>query len=283
MSALSLNRYARSLDNSQKSGRDTLFSGFKRLFSNRSGRVDLVGAGPGDPELLTRKAWRLMLEADVIVYDALVSPAMLAELPDSIRLIYVGKRAGQHSSSQAEICTLIVHLAKQGHKVVRLKGGDPLVFGRLGEELDALLAADIPYSVVPGITSASGTAANLGFSLTEREIAPRLRLVTAQFSRERTHDWQELAQSGETLVFYMGLSKVAEISAGLLGAGLPGDHPVLLVENGTLPEQRTVKTSLAQMAQAVNQHQLKAPTLIYIGEVVNQRPLLTGNTLAVAR
>lgn len=283
MSALSLNRYARILNNSQNPDRNTIFSGFKRLFGNRSGRVDLVGAGPGDPELLTRKAWRLMLEADVIVYDALVSPAMLAELPNSIRQIYVGKRAGQHSSSQTEICTLIVHLAKQGHKVVRLKGGDPLVFGRLGEELDALLAADIPYTVVPGITSASGTAANLGFSLTEREIAPRLRLVTAQFSRERAHNWQELAQSGETLVFYMGLSKVAQISAGLQGAGLPSDHPVLLVENGTLPEQRTVKTSLAQMVQAVDAHQLKAPTLIYIGEVVNQRPLLTHNTQAIAQ
>jgi len=283
MSALSLNRYTRNLNDSKKSETNTLFSGFKRLFSNRSGRVDLVGAGPGDPELLTRKAWRLMLEADVIVYDALVSQAMLAELPTSIRQIYVGKRAGQHSSSQTEICTLIVHLAKQGHKVVRLKGGDPLVFGRLGEELDALLTADIPYSVVPGITSASGTAANLGFSLTEREIAPRLRLVTAQFSQERAHNWQELAQSGETLVFYMGLSKVTEISAGLQDAGLPSDHPVLLVENGTLPEQRAIKTSLAQMAQAVHTHQLKAPTLIYIGEVVNQRPLLTGKEHAVAQ
>ena len=143
----------------------------------RCGRVSLVGAGPGDPELLTRKAWRLINECDVLVYDALVSEELLEDLPRSIERYYVGKRVGQHSMKQTEICTLMVRLALQGKTVCRLKGGDPLVFGRLGEELDSLEKENIPYEVVPGITAASGCAASLGISLTERGLATRLRLI----------------------------------------------------------------------------------------------------------
>ena len=246
----------------------------QRLFGRRQGRVELVGSGPGDPELLTRKAWRLLQACDVLVYDALVSQALLDAIPSRIKRIYVGKRMGQHSVNQAEICTILVQQAQKGLNVVRLKGGDPLIFGRLGEEVDALIEAGIDYSIVPGITAASGSAAALGMPLTERETAPRLRLITAQFSRERAIDWANLANSDETLVFYMGLSKAPTISAELISAGLPPDYPVLLVENGTLPQQRSVITTLAELPEAVTQQQLSGPTLIYVSRVISQRQLL---------
>ncbi|WP_296062584.1 uroporphyrinogen-III C-methyltransferase [uncultured Amphritea sp.] len=232
------------------------------------GRVDLVGAGPGDPELLTLKAWRLINEADTIVYDALVSRELLEGITGQPELIYVGKRKGDHSASQDEICSILVRLALKGKHVVRLKGGDPLVFGRLGEELDALRSDNIPYSIVPGITAASGCAASLGFPLTERGKSTRLRLVTAQFSETRKIDWSNLARTDETLVFYMGVSKATMISAELIQAGLPASHPVLIVENGTHKEQRAVETTLSQMTEAIDLNRIEAPALIYVGLVV---------------
>ncbi len=232
------------------------------------GRVDLVGAGPGDPELLTLKAWRLINEADTIVYDALVSRELLEGITGNPELIYVGKRMGDHSATQSEICSILVRLAQQGKHVVRLKGGDPLVFGRLGEELDALRCENIPYSIVPGITAASGCAASLGFPLTERGKSTRLRLITAQFSETREIDWNNLAKTDETLVFYMGVSKAALISSELIKAGLPADYPALIVENGTHKEQRAIETTLSQMTTAITVNQVEAPALIYVGRVV---------------
>ncbi|SEQ10572.1 uroporphyrin-III C-methyltransferase [Amphritea atlantica] len=234
------------------------------------GRVDLVGAGPGDPELLTLKAWRLINEADVIVYDALVSQELLAGITGHPELIYVGKRMGNHSASQAEICSILVRQAIKGKHVVRLKGGDPLVFGRLGEELDALRCENIPYSIVPGITAASGCAASLGFPLTERGLSTRLRLITAQFSQHHEIDWSHLARTDETLVFYMGVSKAAMISSELIKAGLAENYPVLIVENGTHNEQRAIETTLKQMASAITANQIEAPALIYVGQVVTR-------------
>ncbi|WP_299199730.1 uroporphyrinogen-III C-methyltransferase [uncultured Amphritea sp.] len=232
------------------------------------GRVDLVGAGPGDPELLTLKAWRLINEADTIVYDALVSRELLEGIKGNPELIYVGKRMGDHSATQSEICSILVHLAAEGKHVVRLKGGDPLVFGRLGEELHALRCENIPYSIVPGITAASGCAASLGFPLTERGKSTRLRLITAQFSETREIDWNDLAKTDETLVFYMGVSKAAMISSELIKAGLPADYPALIVENGTHKEQRAIETTLSQMTTAITANQIEAPALIYVGRVV---------------
>lgn len=232
------------------------------------GRVDLVGAGPGDPELITRKGWKALLQADVIVYDALVSPALLNEIPAIIRRIHVGKQKGRHSVSQPQICALLVELARAGQRVVRLKGGDPLVFGRLTEEMDALKAAGIPFTIVPGITAAAGCAASCQLPLTERGIAPRLRLITAHSCDDRPIDWADLARDDETLVFYMGLSMAATISTRLQQQGLPGDWPVLLVERGTHADQRAIRASLADMCTLIEHHALKSPTLILIGRVV---------------
>lgn len=236
----------------------------------RLGEVALVGAGPGDPDLITRKGWKLLLSAEVIVYDALVSQELLDEIPSTSRKIYVGKRKGQHSRSQQEINQLLVELAQQGLQVVRLKGGDPLIFGRLTEEVDTLKQAGIQWQLVPGITAAAGCAAQAGFSLTERRIAPSLRLVTAHSCDDRPINWAELARRDETLVFYMGLSKVDEISQQLRRHGLPEDWPVLFVEKGTLKDQRQFLTNLKAMPDCARQAGLQAPTLIYVGQVVRQ-------------
>ena len=268
MLSLDYMRYLREWIGSRDGISSKVFKLRSRLKPAPMGRVDLVGAGPGDPELLTLKAWRLINEADTIVYDALVSRELLDGITGQPELIYVGKRMGDHSATQDKICSIMVRLALEGKHVVRLKGGDPLVFGRLGEELDALHCENIPYSIVPGITAASGCAASLGFPLTERGKSTRLRLITAQFSKTREIDWCNLARTDETLVFYMGVSKAAMISKELIKAGLPEDYPVLIVENGTHKEQRATETTLSQMTQAINLNQVKAPALIYVGQVV---------------
>ncbi|GAA0690679.1 hypothetical protein GCM10009104_16800 [Marinobacterium maritimum] len=237
---------------------------------SRQGRVDLVGAGPGAPDLITRKGWKALLAADVIVYDALVSDELMQEIPATIRRIYVGKLKGQHSVSQPQICRMLVQLAREGLQIVRLKGGDPLVFGRLTEEMDALRAADIPFSIVPGITAAAGCAASCNLPLTERVTAPRLRLITAHSCDDRPIDWSDLARRDETLVFYMGLSMAETISNELQQHGLPNDWPVLLVERGTHADQRALRTDLAEMSTTIEQHALKSPTLILVGKVVEQ-------------
>ncbi len=233
-----------------------------------SGSVALVGAGPGDPELITRKGWRLILQADVLIYDALVSDELLADIPVSIARIYVGKRKGQHSMSQEAICELLIKQARLGKRVVRLKGGDPLVFGRVTEEIQALQHAGIAFTLVPGITAAAGCAASCNFSLTERTIAASVRFVTAHTCDDRETPWADLARRDETLVFYMGLSKAPHISLELQRHGLPPDWPVLLVERGTQRNQRSVRTDLANLVDCIQQHRLESPTLIFVGQVV---------------
>ncbi|PAU74518.1 uroporphyrinogen-III C-methyltransferase [Halomonas salipaludis] len=235
----------------------------------RPGKVYLVGAGSGDVELLTLKAARLLQQADAVVYDRLVEEEVLALIPAGRERYYVGKARGHHSVPQAEIGALMVRLAGEGKSVVRLKGGDPGVFGRMGEELAALAQAQVPAEIVPGITAASAAAASMGIPLTDRGHAQQLRFVTAQLCREDgTPDWASLARRDETLVFYMGLSKVAAICAGLRDAGLPGDWPIMLVANASKSEQQSLIGSLADMPAQLADQPLPSPCLIVVGSVV---------------
>lgn len=234
------------------------------------GKVYLVGAGSGDVELLTLKAARLLMQADAVVYDRLVGDDVLALIPRGTERYYVGKARGHHSVPQAEIGALMVKLASAGKSVVRLKGGDPGVFGRMGEELAALSAANVPAAIVPGITAASAAAACMGIPLTDRGHAQQLRFVTAQLCREDgTPDWVSLARKDETLVFYMGLSKVDAICHGLRQAGLPDEWPVMLVANASQPEQQSLVGTLADMPARLAAEPLPSPCLIVVGSVVS--------------
>ena len=235
----------------------------------RPGHVYLVGAGSGDVELLTLKAARLLQQADAVVYDRLVGDEVLALVPAGRERYYVGKARGHHSVPQAEIGALLVELAGEGKSVVRLKGGDPGVFGRMGEELAELAEAEVPAQIVPGITAASAACASMGIPLTDRGHAQQLRFITAQLCREGgVPDWAALARRDETLVFYMGLAKVAAICAGLRGAGLSDDWPIMLVANASLPDQAALTGTLADMPARLEANPLPSPCLIVVGSVV---------------
>jgi uroporphyrin-III C-methyltransferase len=236
---------------------------------DRTGFVRLVGAGPGDPDLLTIKAARAIADADVVVFDRLVSGAILNLVPQGVRRIDVGKSAGRHPVPQEAINELLIGLAQAGHRVVRLKGGDPFLFGRGGEEALALRAAGIPIEVIPGISSAQGCAAALGVPLTHRALASGVRFVTghARAGADLTLDWDGLADPDTTLVIYMGLAGIADIAKRLIAAGRGPDTPVLAVSRGTLPDQRVVATSLARLATRADRLCLESPTLFIVGEV----------------
>ena len=244
------------------------------------GTVYLVGAGSGDVELLTLKAARLLMQADAVVYDRLVGDEVLGLIPPGTERYYVGKASGHHSMPQAEIGELIVSLAQAGKSVVRLKGGDPGVFGRMGEELAALAEAGLPAEIVPGITAASAAAAGMGIPLTDRGHAQQVRFITAQLCREGgMPDWASLARQDETLVFYMGLSKVAAICHGLRQAGLPDTWPIMLVANASQPEQQALVGTLADMPERLAAQPLPSPCLIMVGSVVSMvahSPAATG-------
>jgi uroporphyrin-III C-methyltransferase/precorrin-2 dehydrogenase/sirohydrochlorin ferrochelatase len=233
-----------------------------------AGLVSLVGAGPGDPELLTLRAARALREADVIVYDKLVDAAVLDYARRDARRIYVGKSKGDHTLPQAEINALLVAEAGAGRHVVRLKGGDPFVFGRGGEELDALVAAGIRVDVVPGITAATGCAAYAGFPLTHRDHASSVTFVSGQ-SKDGIADldWQALARPRQTIVVYMGLGAAGAIADHLIAAGLPAATPIAIIENGTRWDQRVIKGELSQVAALVRDHGIATPALLVIGEV----------------
>lgn len=237
------------------------------------GEVWLVGAGPGDPDLLTRKAERLMRQASVIFYDALVGPGVLELIPASVRLVPVGKRSGRHSKDQGTIDQLIVEAALAGERVVRLKGGDPSIFGRSAEEMDACRAAGIPVHICPGVTAASAAAASLGKSLTLRGLARRLTFVTAHTRTGAAIDldWQALADPQATLAIYMGKAAAAEISRGLIKAGLPAETPVLLIENASLPEERHFATRLDLLPLAAETALGDGPALILVGQAMAAR------------
>ena len=233
------------------------------------GTVWLVGAGPGDPDLLTRKAERLIGAATAVFYDALVGPDELALAADHARLVPVGKRSGRHSKDQPSIDRLIVAAALAGERVVRLKGGDPAVFGRAAEELEACRNAGVPVLICPGITAASAAAASLGCSLTLRGLARKLVFVTAhaRAGERLVLDWTALADPAATLAIYMGKAAAAEISGELRAAGLPGDTPVVVVENASLPDQRHLATRLDLLALAARGLG-DGPAVLLIGEAL---------------
>lgn len=233
------------------------------------GSVVLVGAGPGDPGLLTLKALRALNEADVILYDRLVSPAVLALARRDAERVAVGKRPGEdHDATQARIHALLAEHARAGRRVVRLKGGDAFIFGRGGEELEYLRAQGVRYEVVPGITAALACAAYAGIPLTHRDHAQSVRLVTAHCREdEDALDWPGLAREHQTLAFYMGVGQLETLSARLIGHGRPGATPFALVENGSRPEQRVVTGQLADLAAVARSHEVRAPALLIVGEV----------------
>ncbi len=233
------------------------------------GEVYLVGAGPGDPDLLTFKAARLLQSADVVLYDRLVSPAILEMARRDAERIYVGKRRSQHSLPQTQINELLVQLAGQGKRVVRLKGGDPFVFGRGGEEIELLAQHDIPFQVVPGVTAANGAACYAGIPLTHRDHAQSVRFLAGYLKGNSVeHDWSMLQSTNETLVFYMGLMGLPVICEQLVAHGRSGDTPVAMIERGTQPEQRVLVGTLDTMVEIVRRAQPGGPTLIIVGDVV---------------
>ena len=233
------------------------------------GRVALVGAGPGDPGLLTLRALRLLNEADVILHDRLVSDGVLALARRDAQRIDVGKRVGgDHDATQQHIHALLIQHARAGRRVVRLKGGDPFVFGRGGEELEALRGAGIDFEVVPGITAATACAAYAGIPLTHRAHAQSLHLLTAQArDGDADHDWRALAQPHQTLVFYMGVQGLARLRDKLITHGRAASTSVALVENGSRPQQRVVVGTLAQLPELATAHAVRAPALLVVGEV----------------
>ena len=237
-----------------------------------AGFVSLVGAGPGDPELLTIKALRCLETADVIYYDNLVSDAVLDLARREAERIYVGKKRADHTATQDEINTMLVDAALAGQRVVRLKGGDPSIFSRGGEELQALAARGIPYEIVPGITAAMGCAAYAGIPLTHRDCAQSVRFITGHRASDRTNlDWPELAKPDQTLVIYMGLGGLENICEQLIANGMDPLTPAALIVRGTLPEMEVVEAPVSELAEAVRQHAIKGPTTIIIGRVVGLR------------
>jgi uroporphyrinogen III methyltransferase / synthase len=240
------------------------------------GRVYLVGAGPGDPGLLTVRGLALIRAADVIVYDRLVNPALLDEAPTAER-IYVGKRAGAHTVSQAEINAILVAQARRGRQVVRLKGGDPFVFGRGGEEIQALTTAGIAVEVVPGVSSALAAPASAGIPVTHRSLAASFAVVTGQEDETKTRpavDWAALATAVDTLVILMGGRSLPDIARTLIAHGRPPDTPVALIHSATTPMQETVTARLADFIDGERAPALPAPVVTVIGDVVALRAQL---------
>lgn len=244
--------------------------------SNSSeGEVALVGAGPGDPELLTLKAWRLIQSAEVVLYDRLVSQEILSLIPESAVRIHVGKQRANHVLPQDQINSRLVEFAREGRKVVRLKGGDPFIFGRGGEEIETLAAAGVRFQVVPGITAASGCAAYAGIPLTHRDHAQSVRFVTGHLKNDTCDlPWKDFVQNNQTLVFYMGLVGLPIICRQLVAHGMSTEMPVALVSRGTTPHQQVVTGDLTNIVERVEQNAVPAPTLVIVGNVVTLRSRL---------
>lgn len=239
------------------------------------GWVYLVGAGPGDPDLLTVKAARLIREADVLVYDNLVAKPILDLARADAERIYAGKKSGNHALPQEEINQLLVRLARTGRRVVRLKGGDPFIFGRGGEEVETLAADGIHFEVVPGITAAAGVAAYAGIPLTHRDHAQACVFVTGHLKDGSMNlDWPGLVRPRQTVVIYMGLPGLAHLCEKLREYGLPANWPAAIVQQGTQPMQRTVTGTLTTLPQLAVEARLRAPTLIIVGQVVTLREKL---------
>lgn len=247
----------------------------RRAESSGVGEVYLIGAGPGDPDLLTLKAARLLQQADVILYDRLVPEAVLARARRDAERIYVGKESGNHHVTQERIHELLVQYALSGKRVCRLKGGDPFIFGRGGEELEALIEHHIPFTVVPGITAALGAAAYAGIPLTHRDHAQAVTFVTGHTRESGAPiDWHELSRPGQTVVFYMGLGQLQNIFGNMIAAGAPADRPAAVVAQATLPEQHVIVGTLATLAQQVAAQAVKSPALLIVGDVVRMHATL---------
>lgn len=243
---------------------------------SKIGKVFLVGAGPGDPELLTLKAARVLKEADVVVYDRLVSQDVLRLVAPGVSKIFVGKAPGNHHASQDSINEMLVRLARAGHRVVRLKGGDPFVFGRGGEEALHLVRHAVDFEVVPGITAALACGAYAGIPLTHRGLARHLHFVAGHCRGDVPLDlnWEALADPEATLVFYMALSNLSEVRKHLLKAGLAGDTPAALVESGTTHRQRCLHTTLDDLVRTAREHRVVAPAVVIVGRVAALAPEL---------
>lgn len=252
----------------------------------RPGTVLLVGAGPGDPELLTVRAARALRRARLVLYDHLVSREVLRLVPEDADLLYVGKESGRHTLPQESITELMVRLARSGKSLVRLKGGDPYVFGRGGEEAEALAVAGVPFEVVPGISAAQGMAACAGMPLTHRDHAASVVFATGHLRDGTRHggggaacavdlDWPALARPRQTVVIYMGVATLPVICAQLVAHGLPADTPAAVVERATLPEQRSIVGTLATLPSLAQAHAARAPALIVVGSVVSLHAALS--------
>jgi len=248
--------------------------------------VLLVGAGPGDPELLTVKAARAIASARLVLYDHLVSEEVLALLPPQAERIYVGKQSSNHALPQDEIVALMLELARSGRPVLRLKGGDPYVFGRGGEEAEALARAGVPFEVIPGISAAQAAAAGAGIPLTHREHASRLVWITGHLKAGAEDaldlDWPSLARPGQTLAVYMGVASLPVLASRLVAHGLPADTPAAIVERASMPQQRTVAGTLGSLPALAKQQGVKAPALILIGGVVALHGVLQAQGHALA-
>ncbi|MEO5331348.1 MAG: uroporphyrinogen-III C-methyltransferase [Magnetococcus sp. YQC-5] len=248
------------------------------------GMVLLVGAGPGDPDLLTIAAMKALQNADVVVHDALVSPEILALIPDTCEKIHAGKRGGRPSCSQTDISTTLVELAKAGRKVVRLKGGDPFVFGRGGEEAERLVAEGIPFRVIPGLTSGVAGPAYAGIPITHRDVNANVAFLTGHESAENPSfmdgepssriNWETVAMAFPVLVLYMAMQNLDLVVGKLMGAGRSADTPVAVIRWATTPRQQTLVTTLGQVTQDVQSLDLQPPAVIVIGDVVRYRESL---------
>ncbi len=238
--------------------------------ANKQVCVYLVGTGPGDPDLLTVKAMRLIREAEVVVYDRLVSDAVLALVEPGTARVYVGKATGRHTLEQEEINELLVTLARSRRSVVRLKGGDPFVFGRGGEEAAYLARHGVRFEVVPGISAGNACGAYAGIPLTHRGIAHSVQFITGHCREDRPLelDWRQLTDPATTLVVYMGLAQIAQITGALIGAGRASATPVAVIESGTTPRHRRILTTLAEVAAEVTRQAIKPPATMIIGDVV---------------
>jgi len=235
-----------------------------------AGEVALIGAGPGDPELLTVKAHRLITNAEIVIYDRLVSQEIMDLLPQGCEKIYVGKKQAQHHLPQDKINQLLVDHAKKGKKVVRLKGGDPFVFGRGGEEAQYLLQHGVACHIVPGLTAASACTSYAGIPLTHRQVAQSCTLITGNVQNNGKLDlpWEMLANKMQTVIFYMGITRLDIISAQLIAAGRNSATPAAIIYRGTQPEQQVYRGQLTALTQLVEQHKIKPPALVVVGDVV---------------
>jgi uroporphyrin-III C-methyltransferase/precorrin-2 dehydrogenase/sirohydrochlorin ferrochelatase len=239
----------------------------------RTGEVWLVGAGPGNPDLLTLAALRLMQDADSVLYDNLVGPDILNYVRRDAERVFVGKQTNNHTLPQDGINAELIRRAKAGERVLRLKGGDPFIFGRGGEEIEALMAAGVPFRIIPGISAANGCAAYAGIPLTHRDCAQACLFITGHARADGTLNlaWETIALRSQTIVIYMGLTLVAQLCARLVEHGLPADWPAAIVEGGTLPHQRVLSGTLSTLPQQVADNHITSPALIIVGQVVQHR------------